>query len=344
MATAKKTSATDLLIDEALESKTQILLHPDEREDADPLAEFKCETLAALLDEQEKLRQTLMEHFGVSAEAAADLVIGMADMCREFSHFIVKAGSYQVEGTTPELENLLHNFFNHRGWGLSEGHRVFADIPMPWSTHFLNEFLLNTVTSEIPFVYLAGEKVEVLTIPDQAFWMDFKASLQATGDWDRLQSWSNKNLNARSMSGHAAKTALGCLLARMGVSYPADALDVLFTYIDTPRLLEIFMWPFDELQDDEAEAGETVAGEDYEWGDFLALLGEEADPESVNLHTPRQVDEFMSIYKDFRGTFTGYEIDQHGILRYREFQGWLEYVRYKNRYPNPARKDRHSIH
>jgi hypothetical protein len=344
MSTEKKTSANPILIDEEPESTAQVLHQTEDQEDADSLAEFKKEFVASLRDDQEKLRQTLVEDFGVPPESAADLVVSMADMCAEFSHFIVKVGSYQEDETPLELNQLFHNFFNHRGYGLTDGHSILSYIPQPWSTRFLNEFLLNTVTSEIPFVYLVGEKVEALALPDGAFWMDFKASLEATGDWDCLQTHSNKNLSARSMLAHAAKSALGCLLGRLEVSYPAHALDILFKYIDTPRLLDMFLWPYHYLEDDELEFCEPEAADDYEWVDFLGELASEVGPESLTLHSKHQVDEFMSVFKDFKGNFTGYEIDQHGILRYQAFQGWPAYVRYKFRYPSPAGEAGNSIH
>lgn len=340
----QKTSATNTQVGEMIESMTQIVHQPEGKKDVDPITEYKIKALASVRDDQDELKKTLVEKFGVPAKSAADLVLSMADMCGEFSRFIVKVGSYQEEGTTPDLNILLHNFFNHRGWGLHDGYRVLADFPGPWSTHFLNEFLLNTVPYEIPFVYLLGEKVEVLAIPDSDFWMDFKASLQATGDWDCLQTHSIKNLNARSILRYAAKSALGCLLGRLNVSCPHDALNVLFKYIDTPRLLDIFTWPLDCLMDNATEFSKTYPGEDYEWDDFLEELGSEAGPESVDLRSKHQVDEYMSVYKGFRGTFIGYEIDQHGILRHQEFKGWPAYVRFKNRYPNPAGEGSDSIH
>lgn len=343
MSTEKKPTATKILFDEEPESTAQTPQQPEEDDD-DFLAEFKRETLEALRKDQDELRQTLVADFGVAPESASDLVVSMADMCGEFSEFIVKVASYQEAGTVLDLGNLFHNFFNHRGWGLHEGFRVFTDIPGPWSTHYLNEFLLNTVTFEIPFVYLLEEKVEALAIPDSAFWIDFKASLEATGDWDKLQSHPNKNLNARSMVTHAAKSGLGCMLGRLDVAYPPGVLNVLFKYIDTPRLLEMFMWPLDYPEDDDQGSGETYSTRDYEWDDFLEDLGSEAGPESVNLHSKHQVDEFMSIYRGFKGKFTGYEIDQHGILRYREFEGWSAYTRYKNRYPSPTGEGGQSIH
>jgi hypothetical protein len=338
------TSTTTIQIDEMIDSMTQKPHLPEDQKDADPIAEYKRKALATLRDDQDELKQTLVENFGVPAKSAADLVLSMADMCREFSQFIVKVGSYQEKGTILDLNILLHNFFHHRGWGLHDGYRVPSGFLGPWSTRFLNEFMLNTVPHEIPFVYLLGEKVEVLSIPDSVFWMDFKASLQATGDWDCLQTHSDRNLGARSMLAHAAKSALGCLLGRLNVSHPPDALNVLFKYIDTPRLLEIFTWPLDYLKDDATEFCKTYPGDDYDWDDFLEQLGREAGPESVNLRSKHQVEEFMSVYKYFRGTFVGYEIDQHGILRHQEFKGWPAYVRFRNRYPNPAGKGGCSIH
>ncbi|HEY5775535.1 MAG TPA: hypothetical protein VIS57_05560, partial [Xanthomonadales bacterium] len=102
--------------------------------------------------------------------------------------------------------------------------------------------------------------------------------------------------------------------------------------------------PLDCLRGNATEFSKTYPGDDYEWDDFLEELGREAGPESVDLRSKQQVDEFMSVYKGFRGSFIGYEMDQHGILRHQEFKGWPDYVRFKNRYPNPAGEGSDSIH
>ncbi len=343
MSSAKKTSTTQIQLDDEIESTTPILHQAGGQEDIDPLEKIQRKVLANLRNEQDKLKHTLIENFAVPPGSASDLVISMADMCSEFSRFVVKVGSYQEDASDLTLDNLLHNFFNHRGWGLLHDWCIDSTIPGPWSTHVLNEFLLNTVAYEIPFVYLTGEKVEVLAIPNSDFWSDFKASLKATDDWDSLQSHSRNNLNSRSIVGHAAKSALACLLAKLDVSCPDDSLDILFRYIDTARLLELFGGILEYEQDDARET-RKIGPDDYVWDDFREELGREAVPGLVNLHSQHQVDEFMNIYKDFRGTFIGYEMDLHGILRFREFRGWPAYVSYRDRYTDPTGTGNQTLH
>jgi len=246
----------------------------------------------------------------------------MAVICTEFNQFLARESDHALEsGRKLALSGLFHDFFNHRGWGLSNDCIIPSYVPEPWNLNFLNEFLLNSVAWEIPFVYLSGQGLEVLTIPDSDFWMDFKASLQGTGDWNCLQARSDDNLGARSMISHGAMSAFGCLLERLDVDHSPNDLKILFKYIDTPRLMCIFSKVIVNYDEDGLPLNRIDTDFDYEWRDFLWQLGDFAGPMSVNLHSKYQVDEFMDIYKDFQGSFIGYVIDQHGIQRFRKFRG-----------------------
>ena len=137
---------------------------------------------------------------------------------------------------------------------------------------------------------------------------------------------------AQSMISHGVLSAFGCMLERLEISHPEDGLKILFKYIDAPTLLPIFfpvMGDFDDCGNMTRHA--DIAGDD-EWEDLLAKLGKYAGPKRVNLHSKKQIDEFMGIYKDFQGSFIGYVMDQHGILRFREFQGWSQYIQFRNQY------------
>ena len=109
----------------------------------------------------------------------------MAVICTEFNQYVARESDHALEsGRQLVLPDLFRDFFGHRDWSLGNEDMIPSYVPEPWGFNFLNEFLVSTISWEIPFVYLSGIGVEVLTIPNTDFWMDFKTSLQGTGDWN----------------------------------------------------------------------------------------------------------------------------------------------------------------
>ena len=345
MTAKRKSSSKTIQFGEDLESTIKL---PDQLVDRESVGRLPSLTRKAIRDMQEnmnQLRVTLEDKFGVPSKSASELAASMAVMCTEFNQYLAKGSDFpEDQGRELLLPELFHDFFIYRDWGLSRDCIITSYVPEPWGLGILNEFLLNTISWDIPFVYLSGIKVKVLTIPNADFWMDFKASLRATGDWDCLQTRSHKNLGARSVISHAAMSALGCLLERLEVQFSHNDLNTLFKYIDTPRLIGIFSEVIEDFDEDGYSLNQIDSDVDYEWRDFLVRLGAFTGPLSVNLRSKDQVEEFMGLFKGFKGSFIGYMIDQHGILRFREFRGWSQYVQHRDRFYDPIKGEKHLLH
>ena len=221
---------------------TNLPNQPEDQEATEQFANYRREAIRVLEENKDKLRLMLEGKFGVPSNTASNLVTSMAVICTEFNQYVARESDHALEsGRQLVLPDLFRDFFGHRDWSLGNEDMIPSYVPEPWGFNFLNEFLVSTISWEIPFVYLSGIGVEVLTIPNTDFWMDFKTSLQGTGDWNCLQSRSDENLSAQSIISHGAMSALVCLLERLGVQYPPRDLKTLFKYIDAPRLIFIIV-------------------------------------------------------------------------------------------------------
>jgi hypothetical protein len=270
----------------------------------------------------------------------------MGALSVEFNHFLdLERRAAKRTGRQLRLSDLIGFFF------LSGGFEIKGDFRIPYLYQhepcdfgFLNEFLLTTYSWEIPFVYLSGSTVEVLNIPNVEFWMDFKATVEGTGDWQRLQTRSMDRIEAESVMAHAAKSAFVCLLERLDIDHPPGALDTLFKFINLPSLMWILVDSITEFNKDGESLHRFDTSGDYEWDDFLYLLGQYSGLRGLCITSTSQIDELMDIYRDYGGEFSGFAFDQHGILRSRECRGWSEYVQFRAKYSGPSRPIGRTFH